>query len=435
MKPALLALAVLPLMGALSAGADPKTLTLEQALQLAREHQPEVLRAKANTAVAESKADQQFSSLLPEVSGSAAYSRTTANQAAQPGLTALNATKSGGTWDTASFWNLGISASQLVWDFNATRGRYLASKLAARATKDSEAAQVSDSLLSVRTAFFGANAGKALVKVAEDSVASNRAHLAQTEGFVKAGARPEIDLYQNRADLAKAELELVNAKNGYDQAKAQLNQAMGIGQSADYDVADEALSPLQDENAAEEALVQVAFEARPELKSLAKQSQSQAKLIESAKGSLWPSLGISTGFTDKGIDLRDMTWNWNAQATLSWSIFQGGLTRAKVREAEANLAAADAQLASERNQVRLEVAQARRAVIAAKASVEANAKIVENQRIRLRLAEGRYQAGVGSIIELQDAQVALTTAQGQAVQASFSLSVARAKLLNALGRG
>ncbi len=75
------------------------------------------------------------------------------------------------------------------------------------------------------------------------------------------------------------------------------------------------------------------------------------------------------------------------------------------------------------------------AVIAAKASVEANAKIVENQKIRLRLAEGRYQAGVGSIIELQDAQVALTSAQGQAVQAGFNLSVARAKLLNALGRG
>jgi outer membrane protein len=435
MKPALLAFAVLPLLGALSARADPKILTLEQALQLAREHQPDILSAKAKTAVAESKADQQFSSLLPQVSGSAAYSRTTANRAAQPGLTDLNATKSGGTWDTASFWNLGISASQLVWDFNATRGHYLASKLAAGATKDSEAAKVSDALLSVRTAFFGANAGKALVKVAEDSVASNRAHLAQTEGFVKAGARPEIDLYQNRADLAKAELELVNAKNNYDQAKAQLNQAMGIGPSADYDVADEALSPLQDEDAAEEALVQAAFDIRPELKSLTKQSQSQAKLIEATKGSLWPALGISTGFTDKGVDLHDMTWNWNAQATLSWSLFQGGLTRAQVREAEANLAAADAQLASERNQVRLEVAQARMAVIAAKASVEANAKIVENQKIRLRLAEGRYQAGVGSIIELQDAQVALTSAQGQAVQAGFNLSVARAKLLNALGRG
>lgn len=434
MRPALLALAVLPLLGALPARAEPKTLTLEQAIRLAQEHQPDILRAKANTAAADARADQQFSALLPQVSGSAAYSRTTANQAAQPGLTSLSG-KSGGTWDTASFWNLGITASQLVWDFNATRGRYLSSKLAAGATKDSEAAQVGGTLLSVRTAFFTANANKALVKVAQDSVASNRAHLAQTEGFVKAGTRPEIDLYQNRADLAKAELQLVSAKNDYEQAKAQLNQAMGVEQSTDYDVSDEALAVLPDEDAPEEALVQAAFGARPEMKSLAKQGQAQVKTIEATKGSLWPSLGISTGFSDRGLDLRDMAWNWNAQATLSWSIFQGGLTGAQVREAEANLAAADAQLAGERNQVRLEVVQARRAVIAAKASVEANATIVENQKIRLRLAEGRYQAGVGSIIELQDAQVALTTAQSQAVQADFNLSAARAQLLRALGRG
>ncbi len=431
MKTAPLAAALVPLLAAFTARAEAKSLTLDQAIQLAKEHQPDILRAQANTSAADARAEEQFSNLLPQVTGTAAFSRQTKNLAAQPGLTNGNA---GGTWDTVSYWNLGITASQLVWDFNATRGRYLSSKLTAGATKDSEATQVSTTLLSVQTAFFNANATKALVKVAGDSVASNRSHLEQTEGFVKAGTHPEIDLYQNRADLATAELQLVNAKNNYEQAKALLNQAMGVEQSTDYDVADQGLTRLPDEDASEEKLVQAAYDARPEVKSLVKTSQSQAKLIDAAKGTYLPSLGVSTGFSDKGTDLHDMTWNWNAQAVLSWSIFQGGLTRAQVREAEANLAVADAQLASERNQVRLEVVQAHLAVIAAKASVETNAKIVQNQKIRLRLAEGRYQAGVGSIIELQDAQVAVTTALGNAVQADFSLSVARAQLMKALGR-
>jgi outer membrane protein len=57
-----------------------------------------------------------------------------------------------------------------------------------------------------------------------------------------------------------------------------------------------------------------------------------------------------------------------------------------------------------------------------------------NARERLRLAEGRYQAGVGSVIELGDAQVALTNAAAQKVQADYNVSTARAQLMKAIGR-
>ena len=435
MKRALCFLALLPSLVALPARGEQRTLTLDQAVQLAWAHQPDILRAKANTAAADARADEQRSSLLPQVNSSAGYTRQTANFAAQPGSTPSGVVQvGGGTFDTVSYWRLGITASQLVWDFNATMDRYRSARLTAGSTQDSELTQASATLLAVRSTYFAAHANKALVTVAQDSVASNQAHLAQTEAFVKAGTRPEIDLAQNRADLANAQLQLVNAQNNYAQSKAQLNQAMGVEQSIDYEVADESLPALPEEDAGDERLVQAALETRPEMKSLTKQVGAQSELIRAARGTYWPSLGVSAGVTDVGSDLRSLTWNWNAQATLSWSIYQGGLTRAQVREAEANRAAADAQLLGERNQIRLEVVQARLAVTAGKASVETSATVLENQRTRLRLAEGRYQAGVGSIIELQDAQVAVTNAQGQVVQASFNLSVARAQLLKALGR-
>ena len=57
-----------------------------------------------------------------------------------------------------------------------------------------------------------------------------------------------------------------------------------------------------------------------------------------------------------------------------------------------------------------------------------------NARVRLTLAEGRYQAGVGNVIELGDSQVAMTTAAAQEVQAIFQLATARARLLQALGK-
>jgi outer membrane protein len=105
-----------------------------------------------------------------------------------------------------------------------------------------------------------------------------------------------------------------------------------------------------------------------------------------------------------------------------------------VREAEANSALAQAQLDTARQQVRVDVDKARLAVRTAKSGIAAADEALVNARERLRLAEGRYQAGVGNAIELGDAQLALTNAAAQKVQADFNLATARAQLLTALGR-
>jgi outer membrane protein len=83
----------------------------------------------------------------------------------------------------------------------------------------------------------------------------------------------------------------------------------------------------------------------------------------------------------------------------------------------------------------LQVEQVRLAVAAAKASQVGAREALSNAQARLRLAEGRYQTGVGNIIELSDAQVALTAASTQVVAADFQLATARAQLIQALGRG
>jgi outer membrane protein len=93
-----------------------------------------------------------------------------------------------------------------------------------------------------------------------------------------------------------------------------------------------------------------------------------------------------------------------------------------------------AQLDLVRQQLRVDVDTARLAVRAAKVATGAAQEALVNARERLRLAEQRYLVGVGSAIELGDAQVALTQAAAQAVQADDRLAVARAQLMRALGR-
>jgi outer membrane protein len=105
-----------------------------------------------------------------------------------------------------------------------------------------------------------------------------------------------------------------------------------------------------------------------------------------------------------------------------------------VNEASATLDAIDAGAEQVRLQVRFDVEQAWLSVQAAKASLEASSEAVASAKERLRLAEARYQAGLGSGIELNDAQVAQTTAAAQEVKARFDLATARAELERALGR-
>jgi outer membrane protein len=289
-------------------------------------------------------------------------------------------------------------------------------------------------VLAVRTAFFQARAQKALIDVAKDTLANQQRHLAQVQGFVDAGARPEIDLAQARTDVANAQVQLITSENGYATAKAQLNQAMGVVQPTDYDVANDELAALPEEDQPIDPLVKIAFSARPELASIAKQIEAQERTLRATRANYGPQLGASTAFTEAGASLDNLQWNWNGAITLTWPLFQGMLVPAQVREAEANLANVKAQRDSIEQQLRLEIEQARLAVRAAKATLVAVEEALTNARTRLRLATGRYETGVGSSIEIADAQLAYSNAGAQRAAADYNLASARAALLRALGR-
>jgi outer membrane protein len=299
---------------------------------------------------------------------------------------------------------------------------------------DSEARTIQQVSYNVRAAFYNAAATFALVKVAQDGLANQEAHLVQAQGFVQAGTQPEIALAQALTNRATARVQLITAQNNYDVAKAQLNQAMGVEGPIDYQVEAPAADPVVDEDRSTDELLPTALKTRPDLQTLADQIRAQEYTIGATKGGYYPGLGASMSLSDAGPSLDNLAWNWNAMLSLTWPIFGGGITDQQVREARATARVLHAQYDIQHQQIRLDLEQARLAVRAAKASEEATHEAAVNAREQLRLAEGRYQAGVGNMIELGDAQVAMTTAAAQEVQAHFNLATARAQLLLALGQ-
>jgi outer membrane protein len=202
----------------------------------------------------------------------------------------------------------------------------------------------------------------------------------------------------------------------------------------DYDVSDEDVGPLPDEDQPLDALMNKAIAARPEIATLVKQREAQEATLSSAKGTYGPSIGASASVTDYGTNLGQLVPDWSLGVGATWPIFQGGLTKGLVHQAEAGIESVDAQRSVEELQVRLDVDSARLAVRAAKATIGAVDDALTSAREQLRLAEQRYATGVGNIIELNDAQVAYTTAAAQVVSARYGLATARAQFLAAMGR-
>lgn len=415
--------------------AERRVLGLEEALATALERQPRLRQAQAATAAARARVDQARAPLLPQLDGTALYQRTTANFAPRPGFTpGVGGALPDPSFDTFNYFSFGLTLSQHVYDFGQTLGRYDAAKASAEAQRHEEEAAREAVALDVMVSYFDARARKTLVAVALETLANQDRHLARIEAFVEVGARPAIDLAQARTDHANARVQLVTAQAAYETARARLGQAMGESGPADFDVADDTLPAVPDEDRPTEDLLPAALERRPEAARLAEEIRAQELQARAILGRWGPSIGVSTSLSDVGTALDDLVWNWNVQVTLSWALFEGLGMQAEEEEALALLDALHAEAETLRQQVRFEIEQARLAVLAARATVEAADEARTNARERLRLAEGRYETGVGNAIELGDAQLALTNAEAQRVQADFDLATARALLLKALGR-
>ena len=420
-RAAALVLALVPSLAAAQTAPAPRVITLEEAVASARANEPQLRQAQANARAAEARADQQRAGLLPQVgvNGSVQWSGDDRD------------TFPGGDRDT---WGASVSADQTIFDAG-TINRWRSARSSAAALRSAASTTRLDVVSAVQAAFFAARAERDLVRVARETVKNDEAHLRQVQAFVDVGTQPPIALAQVRADLASARLALIRAENSYANARARLAQAMGLREwDASFEVADDTLPAVAGEDGPLEPLLAEASAARPELATITAQERASVQSRAAARAGWLPSLGARATYGQSGELLEQTDGSWSAGVFLSWNVFNGGFTSASVREADAALESLRAQEEALRTAIRVELEQAYLGVRAAREGVVAAREAESAAREQLRLAEGRFRAGAGSIIELGDAQVGASTAAAQRVQAEFDLSAARAALSRAVGR-
>ena len=413
------------------AGPAAETITLDAAIDLALRTHPSQAQARAAVDAAEARVVESRAPYLPQVAGTGQYQRMTANPTHRPNTPQLGSQSWTQSYDYFTFAG---TASQLVYDFGQTSDRWSAAQASESAATHSEHAVQVQIISNVRRTYFQARAQRDLIDVAAEAVANQKKHLDQIQQLVAAGMRPEIDQATVETGLANAQVQFIGAQNAYALACALFSQAIGQPLARRYEPGSDDMPQVADEDAPIDRLLESALHDRLELASFAKQREAQEKIVTAVRGSFGPNLQAQASLAGTGVNLDNLAPNWWVGALLTWPIFQGGLTQGQVAEAKANLNAIGAQEDAFRLQVRIDVEQAALAVRAARATLNATHLALEGARKQLQLAEGRYAAGMGSVIELSDAQVTRTMAAAQEVNARFALASSRAALWGALGR-
>lgn len=393
-----------------------RPLGVDEAVKLALVHQTAVQIAKAQVDAAKGRTRQAESGELPTVGLSAGYSKVN---------------RMSGSVVTSSGYTAGATLNQLIFDFNVTRDSIRQAKALERLQTHVLTQTQSDTVLTVKQAFYAYAQDMSLVSVAEANLHDREGQLALAKARFTEGVGAPADVVSAQTNLDSAVLALTQARSTALVARVALAQAIGVDPLTPITLQSSAEPETKDELP---TLLKSALAQRPEILA-AKESLLASTLGVSVAGksndpSLFLTLGVSgqgdTSFTSTGT--RD-----TLGISLSWSFYDGGLAAGKQSEAKANQAVSKKQLEQLNQNVVTDVANVYVALKTAEQAVVITTTQVSNAQESVRLAEGRYKAGIATFLEVIDAETALTQAKINQVNALSTVQAERAALAHSIG--
>jgi outer membrane protein len=405
--------------GSAQNGAVDNPLSLERAVAIALEKNPEAKAALADTKVARADAQAARSAFLPHVTffetatrgndpvyvfGSKLRQQRFSTQ--DFALNVLNrpppfgnfSTKFGGNWTLFDSF-----ASQHA----VTRAGWM-KKAADRQLEHTEQ-QIEYEVID---AYFGALQAKRRIAVMEQSLNTAQAISERSKNRYESGVIVESDYLSAQVRVKDRQRELIRARNDFSLARAKLSMALGLSTEGLFDPIDElaerALPQLKLED-----LEKTAMESRADLRRLQSGEEIQRQNVAIAKSSFGPRIN---GFADWQLDNPTFLAggggnNWVAGIELQLDLFQGGAKRAQLAREKATLEKVSAMREAAKNAARLEVRREYYDMDAAARQLELAHLAIGDAKESLRVNQNRYEAGLSTITDLLAAEEASARTQ------------------------
>lgn len=401
---------------------DTLQLTLAEAERLALANNPQLSSARFTAAAAAQVPIELRANFEPTLSG--ALTGAGADTGSRLAAGALN--------NPVVYNRLGtgLSLTQLITDFGRTGNLVASAKLHAQAQEESTQATRAQILLAVNQAYFAVLRAEAVLRVAQETVTARQLVADQVAMLARSSLKSTLDVSFANVNLADAKLLLANAQSNVKAAYAELATALGIpGQYSrgGFTLAPESMpDPLPDTVT---PFLEEALRDRPELASLRLEHQAAQRFVNAEKDLMLPTVAVaaSSGFVPAA-DVQVPGRYGAIGLNVGIPILNGHLYRARRTEAELRASAAAQNVTDLANRVARDVRVAYLNAANAFERLGLTRQLLEQARLALDLAQRRYDLGLGSIVELSQAQLNVTSAEIAGSSALFDYQLLRATL-------
>jgi len=420
-------------------------LTLAEAVRIAQQNH--LAMAIAQMQVDSSKAGLKIahSLKLPVITGTSSYG---ASKSAGSRTTLIGPTPITSPADQSQdILSSNVSLRQTFYNGGLTEAQMKQAEAQVRSSMHGYDATKQDVTLNVIVAYFSYLEAIKLHSVTQEQVTAAQRHLEATQASINAGVLAPADIYQFRARVADARISEIQARNAEQQAATALRQAMGLELGTPLAVSDtERLTDYGLGTAEVPDLVKRGLEARPELleardsTALAVQGRRISYINASPRLSLtgqanWqPGQEVSTTKPATATAVSNSFGNdYSATLALTVPIWDFGASQAAKKQANASLETARLREQQLERDTAAAVESAYLALVNAREQVTAATALAEEARVALGAAEARYQIGLATPLELNDAQVTHFNAQVSQVRAQYGEQLALARLARVIG--
>jgi len=408
-----------------TATVDSTTLTLAQAESTAISNQPRLLAAQLRTRASSQRIREARSGLLPTV----VFNATGVRVADTGASTAAGAITTSAISDRFAY---GGNLVQLVTDFGRTSALIGTERSLTDAQKDEETLTGAQIRLNVRRTYFQVMGAEAVLRAAREAQANRRLISKQISVLAQSQLRSTLDVNFANVLESEAELAVVRAESMVQQQRAHLASAMGEPQPITALLTEEALPPELPPDAT--SFLAQALAQRADLSAAISLEHAAERFATAEKRLSYPTLNVIG--TAGQSPYHDHTLHDDYAAigfNLNIPVFNSGLFAARRSEAEFEARARTKDVDEANLEVTEQVRNTWYQANEAYRSLDVSARLVTQSREALRLAQARYEAGLGSIVELNEAQLSETSAEITAAGANYDYLTRRAELDYAAG--
>jgi outer membrane protein len=323
----------------------------------------------------------------------------------------------------------GTIVSQLITDFGRTSNLVASSSLHVKAENENAVANALQIKLAVDQAFYNALQTRAVLQVAQQTVAERQTVADQVQALFNAKLKSSLDLSFAQVNLAQAKLLLLDAQNNNDAALASLSAVLGYPTLQQYDLVEETTT-LSAPPADVDRLIVQAMQKRPELAALNYDYQAAQKFQSAERDLLFPSIRAlgAVGSTPLAGNNALAPWYGAVGVNVEVPVFNGFLYSARAREAQLRARAAQQQLRDLQDSIARDVRTGWLNAATAYQRLSVSQQLLQQANLALDLSQTRYKLGLASIVELSQAQLQQTQAQIGSAQATYRYRLALAVL-------